>query len=436
MVDTGENNTSKITQWLSRSSDSQFSAYAIFAAFLAYFCMYAFRKPFTVGGFAGDGILGMDYKTSLIVFQVIGYTLSKFLGIKIVSETSGKNRAFRLITMILIAEVSLLLFAFTPAPYNIFFLFLNGVPLGMVWGLVFGFLEGRHTSELLGAGLSASYILASGFVKTVGQLVMGWGVSEFWMPAVTGLLFALPFGFSVFLLNQIPPPTKADEKLRTKRAPMYSKDRWKFFKTYAPGLIPLTGLYILLTGYRSFRDDFARQIWDALGYKGQASIYTLSELPVALSVLIALSLIFLIKDNKKAMRVIHYFMIFGAILIGASTLAFQSGLIGPVTWMVLLGMGLYLGYVPYGCVLFDRLIAAVGFVGTAGFMIYLTDAFGYVGSVSIMLYKNFAQAELSWLKFFINLSYLTSVVCTVCFALSLAYFAKQSRLGNLENRSN
>ena len=217
---------------------------------------------------------------------------------------------------------------------------------------------------------------------------------------------------------------------------MYSKDRWKFFKTYAPGLIPLTGLYILLTGYRSFRDDFARQIWDALGYKGQASIYTLSELPVALSVLIALSLIFLIKDNKKAMRVIHYFMIFGAILIGASTLAFQSGLIGPVTWMVLLGMGLYLGYVPYGCVLFDRLIAAVGFVGTAGFMIYLTDAFGYVGSVSIMLYKNFAQAELSWLKFFINLSYLTSVVCTVCFALSLAYFAKQSRLGNLENRSN
>ena len=78
--------------------------------------------------------------------------------------------------------------------------------------------------------------------------------------------------------------------------------------------------------------------------------------------------------------------------------------------MILVGTGLYLAYVPYGCVLFDRLIAAVGAVGTAGFLIYVTDAFGYLGSVTLLLYKNFGHADLSWLDFFIAFSYVTSAV--------------------------
>ena len=75
-------------------------------------------------------------------------------------------------------------------------MFLNGIPLGMVWGLVFSFLEGRKTSDLLGAGLSCSYIVASGAVKAVGLGFVGIGVSEFWMPALTGGCF-LP----LFLLH-------------------------------------------------------------------------------------------------------------------------------------------------------------------------------------------------------------------------------------------
>ena len=40
---------------------------------------------------------------------------------------------------------------------------------------------------MLGAGLSASYIVASGVVKGVGDVTMtDWGVPEHWMPFVTG----------------------------------------------------------------------------------------------------------------------------------------------------------------------------------------------------------------------------------------------------------
>lgn len=418
----------KITSFLQSTRPSIFNGYAMIVAFFTYFCMYAFRKPFSVGRFEGDAGLSflpeMDYKIVLIISQVLGYTLSKFIGIKVVSELDRSKRAFAIIGFIGLAELALLGFALTPRPWNILFLFLNGLPLGMIWGLVFGFLEGRRSTELLGAGLSASYIVASGAVKSVGSWVLTLGISEFWMPAVTGLLFFPFLLLCVYLLRQLPVPTEEDEALRMVRKPMNAEARLGFVKMFAPGLLSLTGLYMLLTAYRDFRDNFAREIWDAVGITGKPAIFTASEIPIAVLVLLALAMIMRVKDNKKAMAVIHLIMISGTVLVGLATFAFQVGIIGPIPWMISVGLGLYLAYVPYGCVLFDRLIAYIGVTGTAGFMIYVTDAFGYLGSVGLMLYKNFGQPDLSWLNFFIAFSYITSVVCTVCFVFSMGYFAR------------
>jgi hypothetical protein len=95
--------------------------------------------------------------------------------------------------------------------------------------------------------------------------------------------------------------------------------------------------------------------------------------------------------------------------------------------MISVGLGLYIGYVPFNCVLFDRLIAAVGSVATAGFLIYVADAFGYLGSVGLLLYKNFGHASLSWIEFFLGFSYGTAVVCGALFAVGAAYFWRGTR---------
>jgi hypothetical protein len=418
--------------WLGRAHPVVFSAWAIAAAFSTYFCMYAFRKPFAAASFEGvvelPGLPPLDYKILLIVAQVIGYCLSKFLGIKIISEMTRSRRGLAILGLIGLAELALVGFALTPRPWAAIFLFFNGLPLGMVWGLVFGFLEGRRTSEALGAGLSASYIVASMAVKDVGTWTMqARGVPETWMPAVTGLLFVAPLGVAVWMLTRLPPPTAADEAARVRRAPMSAEQRWAFVRAYTPGLIALTGLYMLLTAYRDFRDNFAAEIWKAVGYAGEPGIMTKVEIPVALGVLLALGLLLLIKNNRRGVLVVHLVMLSGTALIGVATVLFQAGSISPEVWMSLLGLGLYLGYVPYGCVLFDRLIAAVGFVATAGFMIYVTDAFGYLGSVVLVLYKNFGEPTLSWLEFFIGFSYVTAVVCTISFAFSTVYFWRKTR---------
>lgn len=418
-------------RWLTRASPAAFTAYATAAAFATYFCMYGFRKAFAVGTYAGHldvPLLGaLDLKSAFVIAQVLGYAASKFLGIKIVSELSPARRAGAILVLIGASELALLLFAIIPAPWSALALVLNGLPLGMIWGLVFGFLEGRKVSDLLGAGLCVSFIVSSGFVKTVGKWVMATGVSEAWMPFVVGLMFYPPLVLFVALLAQIPPPTAEDEALRTKRLPMDAASRRAFFAAYAPGLVALVGLYVLLTAYRDFRDNFAREIWDALGFAGAPEILTTAELPVALGALIAVAAIVFVKDNRKALLVLHGLMLAGAVLIGASTLAFDAGLIGPVAWMISVGLGLYVGYVPFNSVLFDRLIAAVGSVATAGFLIYVADAFGYLGSVGLLLTKSFAKPELSWLEFFRGMSYVTAAVTAVLYVVSAVYFARRTR---------
>jgi len=417
-----------LTGWLQRQNNVVFAAYAIIAAFGTYFCMYAFRKPFSVATYEGLSFAFVDYKIWLIVAQVIGYTLSKFTGIKVISELGSGNRAKLLLLLIGVAELALLLFAVVPVPYNIVCLFLNGIPLGMIWGIVFSYLEGRRFSEILGAGLSVSFIVASGAVKTVGKMVMtNWGVSQFYMPFVTGLIFLIPMLLFTYLLNQLPPPTPEDEALRTKRQPMNADDRKRFFGNFAFGFIVLVGFYILLTAFRDFRDNFAAELWSALGYGDTPYIFTVSEIPIAISVLAILGATMFIKSNIKALMVYHFLILGGAATIGISTWLYQAGILHPAIWMTLTGFGLYIGYVPFGCVFFDRLIAAFRYTGTSGFMIYVADAFGYLGSVGVVLYKNFGQADLSWLNFFIASAYVLSATGVVAMLASIRFFSRKHK---------
>ncbi|MFX5578854.1 DUF5690 family protein, partial [Acinetobacter baumannii] len=76
-----------------------------------------------------------------------------------------------ILLLLVTAWLALLLFAITPSPYNIFFMFVNGLPLGMVWCLVCAYLEGRTFTDIMGAVLATSFIFASGFAKTVARLI-------------------------------------------------------------------------------------------------------------------------------------------------------------------------------------------------------------------------------------------------------------------------
>jgi MFS family permease len=416
-------NVNKVTFWLVNQNKAILTIYISLAAFLTYACMYGLRKPFTVAEFHGLSFWGMDFKALLIISQVIGYALSKFIGIKVISEMKRNNRAVSIIILTGISECSLILFSIVHPPFNLIFLFLNGLPLGMIWGLVFAYLEGRRTTEILGTILSISFIVSSGFVKSIGKIVMTYfHLSDFQMPWITGIIFYIPLIVIVWLLDKTPDPTVEDELFRTRRVPMDKKQRKMIFSEFAAGMIMLTIAYMLLTVYRDLRDNFAADIWSSLGYVNNSMVLTWSEIPIAITVFIVMSSVMLIKNNKQAFIVNNYLILSGFLIIGLSTLALEAGLINPFGWMILLGLGTYLGYLPFNCLLFDRLIAAFGSAANAGFFIYLADSFGYLGSVGTLIFKSFSHKEMSWFNFLENTSYAMAITGGVLILLSILYF--------------
>ncbi len=223
------------------------------------------------------------------------------------------------------------------------------------------------------------------------------------MPFVAGALFVIPMLVLTWLLNQVPPPTPEDIKMRSVRKPMTAADRKTFVATFLPGIVIIVATYVLLTILRDFRDNFANELWTELGYGQNAAIFTQTEVPVSLVVLLCMSLLVLVKSNIRAFMINHYIIISGYIVALVSTLLFSHHLINPVVWMILVGTGLYLSYVPFNCLYFERMIASYKMAGNVGFIIYIADAFGYLGSVVVLFVKQFIGLKLSWTNFFVDI---------------------------------
>lgn len=404
-------------------SELPVALYAALITFLTYAVVYAFRKPFTAGTFEGMNFLGINYKVCLVISQAIGYTLSKFYGIKFIAELKRFGRWKLILLLISIAWVALFFFAVIPAPYNIVFLLINGFPLGMIWGIIFSYVEGRRATDFIGAALAVSFIFSSGFVKFIAKyLMLNMGVSEFWSPFITGLVFIIPLLLLLFLLEKIPAPSASDIALKQERVPMTKENRKLLFSSFLPGLLTLIIIYVFLTIFRDLRDNFAADIWNELGFANQAAIFTKTEIPITLIVLVVIAAMVLIKNNFTAFITSHILIIAGFAITGISTWLFTLQLIHPGNWMMLVGLGLYTAYIPFNCLLFDRMIAAFQFRGNVGFLMYLSDSFGYLGSIMVLLGKEIFKVKLHWVSFYSQSVLTLSVFGIIGTVISAIYF--------------
>jgi hypothetical protein len=252
--------------------------WSMVAAFGCYFCVYGFRKPFTAGQYVDQYWLGIHWKSILISSQIAGYMLSKWCGIFFVSSITWEKRARAILISILIAELALLGFGIIPKPWNLVFLVMNGLPLGMIFGYIQGFLEGKKNTELYIAALGSSFILADGVSKSVGINILIWGVSETWMPFFAGLLYALPLLFFVWMLTRIPKPSEQEVADRAERTPMNQADRIHLVKQLWPGILTISILYLFASLLRGMRSDFAPEIWKFLGFKSLPETYCQTEI--------------------------------------------------------------------------------------------------------------------------------------------------------------
>lgn len=400
--------------------------YAAIVAFLSYTSVYAYRKPFTVATFDGLIFWGVRYQVLLIISQGLGYMLSKFAGIRFISELKRIGRWKTSALLIGIAWFSLLVFGFIPAPWGMLCLFVNGFMLGFMWGIVFSYVEGRRATDLIGSAMAVSFIFAGGFTRSVAVWLRdSWQVPEQWLAFGTGMIFALPLIFFMYLLERIPEPDAADIQERTVRLPMSKESRLKFIRNFGGGIVAITITYLFLTIMRDVRDNFMANLWSELGYGKKPAIFTQTETITSISILIMMSLLITVRKNIKALRMIHWVILAGFLLAGISSALFLTGNMSGALWMQLVGLGLYMGYIPFNCIFFERLIASFRIAGNVGFLIYLVDAYGYLGSSFVMLSKEIFQINLTWSEFYPNSVVIFSVIGVAGTLFSMVYFSRK-----------
>ena len=409
-------------------SDLLFILYAGGAALLSYSLVYALRKPFTAATFDGMELFGMDYKIATSIIQIFGYMVSKFIGIKLISELKREGRLKFILVSIWVAELSLVLFGCLPRPFNVLALFFNGLSLGCMWGVIFSFLEGRRVTDLLASLFGLSIAVSSGTAKSIGLFVVNTlNVSEFWMPALIGAV-ALPLLAALgYLLDRLPRPTAEDKALRVERVTLDKQQRWNLFRSFAPVLTMLFFANLFLTVLQDVKEDFLVKILDVDAAGLSSWAFAKVDATVTLIILCMFGLMSAVRSNIKVLC-----MLLGLVTCGTATLSFlafnYSALqLQPMTWLFLQSLSLYTVYLSFQTLFFERFIACFKIKGNVGFFIITLDFIGYTGTVVVLIFKELFNPAVNWLDFYNLMSGYVGIACSVAFIGSAVYLIQRYR---------
>lgn len=395
------------------------------AALLSYSLVYALRKPYTAASFEGLTLFDCDYKVAVTTIQILGYVIAKFFGIKIISELKRENRFRFFVGSAILAEVALVGFGLLNAPFNVIAMFVNGLSLGCMWGVIFSFIEGRKITDILASLLGVSMVFSSGLAKSFGLFVMNdLHVSQFWMPALIGGLALPVLVFMGYMLKRLPYPTAEDIALRNERVVLDGKGRKSIFLKYASILtLLLVGNFLLMT-LRDIKEDFLVNILDM---SSQSSwLFAQVDAIVTLIILGIFALFVFFKSNIKALMCLMALVIVGCLTMTYVSYHYDTLDLSPVGWLFIESLSIYIAFLTFQTVFFDRFIACFRIKGNVGFFITLIDFTGYLGTVTLLSTKELLDIELDWFSLFNHIACMVGALCAVLFSVSAVLIFRRS----------
>lgn len=405
------------------------------AALLSYSLVYALRKPYTAASFEGLTLFGTDYKVAVTTIQILGYVIAKFFGIKLISELKRENRFRFFVTSAIMAEVALIGFGVLSAPYNAAAMFFNGLSLGCMWGVIFSFIEGRKVTDMLASLLGVSMVFSSGIAKSFGLFAMNeLNIDQFWMPAVIGGV-ALPLLVLMgYLLKRLPSPTQEDIELRNERVVLDSEGRKRLFLSFAPILTLLfIGNFMLLV-LRDIKEDFLVLILDM---SNQSSwLFAQVDTIVTLAILALFSAFVFFRSNIKTLMCLMGIVILSCITMAYVSFNYKALDLQPVVWLFIESLCLYIAYLTFQTIFFDRFIACFRIKGNVGFFIAIIDFIGYMGTVTLLSTKEFLNFDMEWFDMFNHMAFFVGSVCTVLFTIVATLIYKRYSLNNRNKTKN
>lgn len=393
---------------------------------LSYSLVYALRKPFTAAEFENLRIAGMDYKVVVSIIQLIGYVCAKMLGIKYISELKPEKRLGFIIGSAALSEVSLLAFGLLPVPYNISALFFNGLSLGCMWGVLFSFLEGRRTTDILASIMGVSMALSSGVAKSLGLHAMhDLHVSEMWMPALIGAVAFPLLCLTGWMMTKFPKPTAEDKAVRSERFTLDGRQRWRLFRRFMPVLVLLFAANLLLTVQRDVKEDFMVCIIDVRTVSSWVFAYT--DAAATLILLLMFSVLSIIGDHMKALCVLLVMSMVGMIALAFMGGGYGLSVMDTTVWLFLQTLCIDIAYLSFQTIFFERFIACFRIRGNVGFFIVTIDFIGYMGTLGLLLFKELGVSGMDWRVFYNGISVFVGTVCCVMFLGAMAYIVRAGK---------
>lgn len=407
-----------------RFSDALLILWAGGAALLSYSLVYALRKPYTAASFEGFDFFGTDYKVAVTTIQILGYVIAKFFGIKLISELKKERRFKFFVCSAVAAEAALVGFGLLAPPFNVAAMFLNGLSLGCMWGVIFSFIEGRKVTDMLASLLGVSMVFSSGVAKSFGLFAMNeMHVGQFWMPAVIGA-FALPLlVFMGYMLKRLPQPTEEDIALRNERVTLDGNGRKLLFRSYAPILTLLfVGNFMLLV-LRDIKEDFLVNILDM---SNQSSwLFAQVDTIVTLVILGIFAAFIFFHSNIRALMCLMGLVIAGCLVMTYVSLNYEALDWQPVVWLFVQSLCLYIAYLTFQTIFFDRFIACFRIRGNVGFFIAIIDFIGYMGTVTLLSTKEFLNFDMEWFALYNHMACAVGAVCAVLFTVAAVLIYKR-----------
>lgn len=407
-----------------RFSDALLILWAGGAALLSYSLVYALRKPYTAASFEGFDFFGTDYKVAVTTIQILGYVIAKFFGIKLISELKKERRFKFFVCSAVAAEAALVGFGLLAPPFNVAAMFLNGLSLGCMWGVIFSFIEGRKVTDMLASLLGVSMVFSSGVAKSFGLFAMNeMHVGQFWMPAVIGA-FALPLlVFMGYMLKRLPQPTEEDIALRNERVTLDGNGRKLLFRSYAPILTLLfVGNFMLLV-LRDIKEDFLVNILDM---SNQSSwLFAQVDTIVTLVILGIFAAFIFFRSNIRALMCLMGLVIAGCLVMTYVSLNYEALDWQPVVWLFVQSLCLYIAYLTFQTIFFDRFIACFRIRGNVGFFIAIIDFIGYMGTVTLLSTKEFLNFDMEWFALYNHMACAVGAVCAVLFTVAAVLIYKR-----------
>lgn len=301
-----------------------------------------------------------------------------------------------------------------------------------LYGGIVTYLEGRQSTEIMLAAISASLTVAGTLSRAAATALLDWGVAPRLMPLLLGGCCCILACISIVITDRSPRPSGADVAARSARTAMSSRQQWDFVSSHAFGVIASISAWAGLVGLRSFRDFYAKQVFTAaLGEPPTPKVLAMADLPGAATSFVALVMMSWVKNSQKALRLMLVLCASGLLLVVALTWLLRENWLDGISWMLLYSAAFYTSFSMLNAPINERIFAVTRAEGTCSFLIFASDGAGYVVTIGLLMYQSFGplsatdatDAEVV-LQLFVQLLYILTVPIVCVLLLSVRYFSR------------